>query len=74
MHRPGVVLAVSVCGVAIFFATAFLAIPRFGALGANMAHIALASLTAIVMDVVWLRLSRSTPETDGAAAAAVVGR
>ncbi|GMN04236.1 lipopolysaccharide biosynthesis protein [Erythrobacter sp. MTPC3] len=51
MNRPGTVLAIALIATATFFATAFAAIPAFGAIGANYAHIAFAGLTVIALEI-----------------------
>jgi O-antigen/teichoic acid export membrane protein len=55
MNRPGFVLWVAIASTALFFATAWLMMPIYGALGANFAHIAFAALTAIAMDIAMWR-------------------
>lgn len=58
MNRPRFVLGVAVISTLLFFATAFFALPRFGALGANFAHIVFGLCTAIFLDVaVWRNVS-----------------
>ncbi|QAY78044.1 lipopolysaccharide biosynthesis protein [Sphingosinicella sp. BN140058] len=74
MHRPGLVLAVSAVGVAIFLGTSFLAIPHLGAIGANIAHIALAGFTAVILDIAWLRGSRAGHPEVPASLVAAAGR
>ena len=60
MDRPGLVLGVAVASTLLFFATAWFAIPRVGAIGANYAHIAFAALTAIAMDIaMWRQIAAS---------------
>jgi O-antigen/teichoic acid export membrane protein len=59
MNRPGFVLWVAIASTILFFATAWLTMPIFGALGANFAHIAFAALTAIAMDIAMWRQIRS---------------
>lgn len=58
MNRPGFVLGVAVASTAVFGAIAFTAIPHYGALGANYAHIGFAAVTAIAMDLAWWKGSR----------------
>ncbi len=53
MHRPGFILVIALLSTVLFFAVAFLTIPIYGALGANLAHIAFAALTAVAMDIAW---------------------
>lgn len=65
MNRPGFVLWVAIASTILFFATAWLAMPVFGALGANFAHIAFAALTAVTMDIAMWRQIRATSITDG---------
>ncbi|MET0588144.1 MAG: lipopolysaccharide biosynthesis protein [Novosphingobium sp.] len=64
MNRPGYVLKVAGASTILFFAVAIYALPRIGALGANLAHIAFSTLTAILLDVAFWR-GVSAP--DGAA-------
>ncbi|WP_068078273.1 lipopolysaccharide biosynthesis protein [Novosphingobium lentum] len=64
MNRPGFVMAVAVFSTMLFFAVAFAAMPTYGAIGANYAHIAFAALSAVAMDIAWwsetgMRLKRS---------------
>jgi len=58
MGQPGIVLKSSFVATVLFFACAVLLIPRFGALGANFAHIAFAGTTALWMDIAWYGLIR----------------
>ena len=51
MNRPGAVLGIAIAATAVFFAIAFLAIPAYGAIGANYAHIAFAGLTVIALEI-----------------------
>ncbi|WP_428630648.1 lipopolysaccharide biosynthesis protein [Sphingopyxis sp.] len=60
MNRPGFVLQVAIASTILFFATAWITMPQFGALGANFAHIAFAALTAVAMDIAMWRQIRST--------------
>jgi O-antigen/teichoic acid export membrane protein len=53
MNRAGLVLWIAVASAVLFFVTAFLTMPHFGALGANFGHIAFAILTAVAMDIAW---------------------
>ncbi|MBT8428203.1 MAG: lipopolysaccharide biosynthesis protein [Erythrobacter sp.] len=62
MGRPGVVLIVAALSTFLFFITAFVTMPIYGALGANLAHIAFGLLTAVALDVVWWRESRKAIE------------
>jgi O-antigen/teichoic acid export membrane protein len=59
MNRPGFVLWVAIASTILFFATAWLTMPVFGALGANFAHIAFAALTALAMDIAMWRQIKS---------------
>jgi O-antigen/teichoic acid export membrane protein len=59
MNRPGFVLWVAIASTILFFATAWITMPIFGALGANFAHIAFAALTAIAMDIAMWRQIKS---------------
>jgi O-antigen/teichoic acid export membrane protein len=53
MNRSGLVLWVSIASAVLFFATALLTMPFYGALGANFGHIAFAAFTAVAMDIAW---------------------
>lgn len=65
MNRPTFVLGVAVFSTAIFFATALIAIPQFGAIGANFAHIAFGLATAVLLDAaIWRNLRRGASEKD----------
>lgn len=64
MNRPGYVLKVTGASTILFFAVAFYALPRFGALGANFAHIAFGALTAVMLDVAFWR-GAPTPDSAG---------
>lgn len=64
MNRPGFVLQVAIASTILFFATAWIAMPRFGALGANFAHIAFSAFTAVAMDIAMWRQMRSAPASD----------
>lgn len=55
MNRPGYVLAVAGLSTAMFFAVALYTLPRFGPLGANLAHIAFGGLTAVLLDFAFWR-------------------
>jgi O-antigen/teichoic acid export membrane protein len=60
MNRPTYVLAASFAATAAFFTAAFLLIPRYGALGANYAHIAFGLATVILLDLAfWRNLRRA---------------
>jgi O-antigen/teichoic acid export membrane protein len=63
MNRPGFVLWVAIASTALFFLTAWLTMPIYGALGANFAHIAFAALTAIAMDIaMWRQIGQTVKE------------
>lgn len=62
MNKARPVLAVATLGTAIFFITAFVLIPRFGPMGANLAQIALAATIAVALDILWLRATRPVPD------------
>jgi O-antigen/teichoic acid export membrane protein len=63
MNRPGFVLSVAIASTILFFATAWLTMPTFGALGANFAHIAFAALTAVAMDIaMWRQIKIATAD------------
>lgn len=55
MNRPGYVLKVASASTILFFAVAIYALPRFGAMGANLAHIAFGALTAVLLDFAFWR-------------------
>ncbi len=58
MNESWQVLAISALGTAIFVAVAAYAIPRYGPIGGNVAHIILGVVTAGLLDLGWLRKSR----------------
>lgn len=61
MNRPGFVLLVAIASTVLFFLTAWIAMPHYGALGVNFAHIAFAALTAIAMDIaMWRHIGSAT--------------
>lgn len=62
MGKPGLVLLIAAISTVAFFATALWALPIYGALGANFAHIAFGAITAIAMDVFWWKGSRRAME------------
>ena len=51
MNRPGTVLAIALLATVLFFVVAFTAIPSYGAIGANFAHIAFSGFTAIALEI-----------------------
>jgi O-antigen/teichoic acid export membrane protein len=60
MNRPGFVLWVAIASTGLFFLTAWLTMPVYGALGANFAHIAFAALTAVAMDIaMWRQIGQT---------------
>lgn len=58
MNRPRYVLLVALLATIIFFSTAAFAIPAYGAMGGNLAHIGFAAVTALLLDIAWLRDGR----------------
>ncbi|EQB05468.1 sugar isomerase [Sphingobium quisquiliarum P25] len=58
MNQSWLVLAISGLGTAVFVAVASYAVPHYGALGGNIAHVVLGVITAVLMDICWLRKSR----------------
>ncbi|MFL0357245.1 lipopolysaccharide biosynthesis protein [Erythrobacter sp. GH1-10] len=65
MDRPTFVLAVAALSTAIFFITAFVMIPHFGAIGANFAHIAFGLVTAGLLDAtLWRDLKLAGKEAE----------
>lgn len=64
MNRPGFVLWVAIASTILFFVTAWITMPTYGALGANFAHIAFAALTAIAMDIaMWRQIGQTEKAT-----------
>jgi O-antigen/teichoic acid export membrane protein len=64
MNRPGFVLWVAIASTILFFVTAWITMPTYGALGANFAHIAFAILTAVAMDIaMWRQIGQTMKET-----------
>ncbi|WP_372732974.1 lipopolysaccharide biosynthesis protein [Novosphingobium sp.] len=59
MNKPRFVLVTALISTGLFFAVTLLAVPRFGAIGANFGHIAFAAFTAVAMDFAWWRGSRA---------------
>jgi O-antigen/teichoic acid export membrane protein len=65
MNRPKFVLGTAAFSTVVFFATASLAIPQFGALGANIAHIAFGLASAVVLDIaMWKGIRRLTKDAE----------
>lgn len=58
MGQPGTVLKSMLFGTVLFFLCALLLIPRYGAMGASLAHIVCSLVTAVWMDFSWLRSVR----------------
>lgn len=58
MNRAWLVLAISALGTAVFVAIAAYAVPRYGPIGGNLAHIVLGGMTAILFDIYWMRGAR----------------
>ncbi|WP_373476762.1 lipopolysaccharide biosynthesis protein [Sphingorhabdus sp.] len=64
MNRPGFVLWVAIASTILFFVTAWITMPTYGALGANFSHIAFAALTAIAMDIaMWRQIGQTVKES-----------
>lgn len=57
MNQAWAVLAISALGTGVFVAVAAYAVPHYGAIGGNLAHVVLGALTAALMDICWLRRS-----------------
>jgi O-antigen/teichoic acid export membrane protein len=68
MNRPGLILLIAILSTGLFFAVAFVAMPIYGAIGANFAHIAFAGLTALALDFAWWHGSREQLESPTTAA------
>ncbi|RPF71176.1 lipopolysaccharide biosynthesis protein [Aurantiacibacter spongiae] len=66
MNESWRILTYMLMGTVAFWAVAFVAVPVFGAMGANMAHIAFAAITAILLDIRFHR--RTMPLAQAAAA------
>ena len=63
MNRPSFVLATAAVSTVVFFTTALIAIPQYGAIGANFAHIAFGIATAAALDAaLWRGLRQQTRE------------
>ncbi|WP_454796806.1 lipopolysaccharide biosynthesis protein [Novosphingobium lindaniclasticum] len=63
MNRPTFVLLSSLAATVSFFASALVLIPHYGALGANMAHIAFGIATVALLDTAFWRGIRSARRT-----------
>ncbi|UXC90077.1 lipopolysaccharide biosynthesis protein [Sphingobium sp. RSMS] len=61
MNRSWTVLAISGFGTALFVAVAAYAVPRYGPIGGNIAHVVLGVVTAVLLDVSWLRRAKPRP-------------
>lgn len=55
MNQAWQVLTISALGTGLFVAVAAYAVPLYGAIGANVAHVVLGLVTAVLMDICWLR-------------------
>lgn len=55
MNQAWLVLSISGLGTAIFVGVAAYAVPHYGAIGGNIAHVVLGVVTAVLMDICWLR-------------------
>ena len=66
MGEPRLVLLIAGAGTALFFASAFILIPREGAMGASLAQILSAGTIAMWMNVACRRGLRERPEPNGA--------
>jgi O-antigen/teichoic acid export membrane protein len=64
MNQSWLVLAISGLGTAAFVGVAAYAVPRYGAIGGNIAHIVLGMLTAVLLDVFWLSKARERSRAD----------
>jgi len=65
MNRPGYVLKVTGASTILYFAVAFYALPRIGAMGANLAHIAFGALTAVLLDIAfWRGIAEASKTTE----------
>ena len=62
MGRAGTVLVIAAIGTLAFVGTALVAVPKLGAQGANVAHIALGLVVAVLMDIAWLRRAAHPPK------------
>lgn len=67
MGRPRAELFNAALSTAAFFAVAFMTIPAMGAMGANVAHIALGLVSAVILDVIWIRSIRKRRDTPASA-------
>ncbi|MEP7350089.1 MAG: lipopolysaccharide biosynthesis protein [Sphingorhabdus sp.] len=62
MNQPKLVLWIALLSTIVFFGVAALVMPTYGALGANIAHIGFAGVSAILMDYFWLSGSRKAQQ------------
>lgn len=67
MDQSWQVLMISALGTGIFVAVAGYAVPAYGALGGNIAHVVLGVVSAVLMDLCWLRQSRRHPQVSASA-------
>jgi O-antigen/teichoic acid export membrane protein len=58
MGRHRLVLYIALLGAICFFATAWVLVDQFGAIGATISHIVMAAIIALLMDLAWLRAIR----------------
>lgn len=71
MNQSWLVLAIAAAGTALFVLIAGYAVPRYGPVGGNIAHIALGGMTAILFDIAWLGKARKRAATIAAERAAI---
>jgi len=67
MGQSWQVLMISALGTGIFVVVAGYAVPAYGALGGNIAHVVLGVVSAVLMDLCWLRRSRRNPQVTASA-------
>jgi O-antigen/teichoic acid export membrane protein len=58
MDQSWQVLAISGFGTALFVVVAGYAVPHYGPIGGNIAHVTLGVVTAALLDICWLRKAR----------------
>ncbi|MDF2637194.1 MAG: hypothetical protein K0R64_178 [Novosphingobium lindaniclasticum] len=74
MNRPTFVLFASFASATAFFAAAFVLIPRYGAMGANYAHVAFGVMSVTLIDIAfWRGLRRAEPIPPAASPSPVNG-
>ena len=59
MNKPTFVLMIAFVATATFMSSAFVLIPKVGAIGANLAHIAFALVTVLMLEIGFRRAFRS---------------